>query len=189
MPWAAFRSWAAVQERRINAKRSGGSRIVLFGDEAKIKAVLEERRKAAPRSAYDIVAMEVIEMGDHPPRPFRPKADSETYGRVRLSGQRRHRRFCQRRQYGRHDGRLDVCGKTDRRGHRPTIVHRSHDCGASRASAGRGAERGLQARSAGAVGSIYAEAVLGIGKPRVAVLNIGEEGQRATPRPRRPTNC
>ena len=47
--------------------------------------------------------------------------------------------------------------------------------------------------SAGAVrliGLIYAEAVLGIGNPRVAVPNIGEGRRpRATPRPRRPMNC
>ena len=51
------------------------SRIVLFGDEAKIKAVLEAEGCSAER--FDIVATtEVIEMGDHPAKTFQAKADS-----------------------------------------------------------------------------------------------------------------
>ena len=51
------------------------SRIVLFGDEEKIKAVLAAEK--CPAERFDIVATtEVIEMGDHPAKAFQSKADS-----------------------------------------------------------------------------------------------------------------
>lgn len=51
------------------------SRIVLFGDEAKVKAVLAA--EGCPAERFDIVATtEVIEMGDHPAKAFQAKADS-----------------------------------------------------------------------------------------------------------------
>ncbi len=51
------------------------SRVVLFGDEARIRAVLEA--EGCPADKFDIVATtEVIEMGDHPAKAFQAKADS-----------------------------------------------------------------------------------------------------------------
>ncbi len=51
------------------------SRIVLFGDEVRIRAVLEA--EGCPADKFDIVATtEVIEMGDHPAKAFQAKADS-----------------------------------------------------------------------------------------------------------------
>ena len=50
-------------------------RIVLFGDEDRIRAVLKAENCAADR--FDIVhTTEVIEMGDHPAKTFQAKADS-----------------------------------------------------------------------------------------------------------------
>ena len=50
-------------------------RIVLFGDEDRIRAVLKAENCAADR--FDIVhTTEVIEMGDHPAKAFQAKADS-----------------------------------------------------------------------------------------------------------------
>jgi len=51
------------------------SRIVLFGDEARVRAVLAG--EGCPADRFDIVATtEVIEMGDHPAKAFQAKADS-----------------------------------------------------------------------------------------------------------------
>lgn len=51
------------------------SRIVLFGDEEKIKSVLAS--EGCPAERFGIVATtEVIEMGDHPAKAFQSKADS-----------------------------------------------------------------------------------------------------------------
>ena len=51
------------------------SRIVLFGDEKRIKELLVKHN--CPAEKFDIVATtEVIEMGDHPAKAFISKADS-----------------------------------------------------------------------------------------------------------------
>ena len=154
------------------------SRIVLFGDEAKIKAVLEAEGCSAER--FDIVATtEVIEMGDHPAKAFQAKADSSiTVGFGYLA-----------------KGAIDGFASAGSTGAmmvgsmyavkpiegviRPTISSIVPTI------AGRPAlllDVGLNVdckpevlAQYGLIGSIYAEAVLGIGKPRVAVLNIGEE--------------
>jgi glycerol-3-phosphate acyltransferase PlsX len=150
----------------------------LFGDEAKIKAVLEAEGCSAER--FDIVATtEVIEMGDHPAKAFQAKADSSiTVGFGYLA-----------------KGAIDGFASAGSTGAmmvgsmyavkpiegviRPTISSIVPTI------AGRPAlllDVGLNVdckpevlAQYGLIGSIYAEAVLGIGKPRVAVLNIGEE--------------
>ncbi|WP_418409751.1 phosphate acyltransferase PlsX [Alistipes sp.] len=154
------------------------SRIILFGDEAKIKTVLEAEN--CPAERFDIVATtEVIEMGDHPAKAFQAKADSSiTVGFGYLA-----------------KGAVDGFASAGSTGAmmvgsmyavkpiegviRPTISS------VVPTVTGRPAlllDVGLNVdckpevlAQYGLIGSIYAEAVLGIEKPRVAVLNIGEE--------------
>ena len=174
-----FAPEAAVQGAVLALEAIGpDSRIVLFGDEAKIKAVLEAEGCSAER--FDIVATtEVIEMGDHPAKAFQAKADSSiTVGFGYLA-----------------KGAIDGFASAGSTGAmmvgsmyavkpiegviRPTISSIVPTI------AGRPAlllDVGLNMdckpevlAQYGLIGSIYAEAVLGIGKPRVAVLNIGEE--------------
>mgnify|MGYP002538104480 FL=1 len=174
-----FAPEAAVQGAVLALEAIGpDSRIVLFGDEAKIKAVLEAEGCSAER--FDIVATtEVIEMGDHPAKAFQAKADSSiTVGFGYLA-----------------KGAVDGFASAGSTGAmmvgsmyavkpiegviRPTISSIVPTI------AGRPAlllDVGLNVdckpevlAQYGLIGSIYAEAVLGIGKPRVAVLNIGEE--------------
>ena len=174
-----FAPEAAVQGAVLALEAIGpDSRIVLFGDEAKIKAVLEAEGCSAER--FDIVATtEVIEMGDHPAKTFQAKADSSiTVGCGYLA-----------------KGAIDGFASAGSTGAmmvgsmyavkpiegviRPTISSIVPTI------AGRPAlllDVGLNVdckpevlAQYGLIGSIYAEAVLGIGKPRVAVLNIGEE--------------
>ena len=159
------------------------SRIVLFGDEAKVKAVLAA--EGCPAERFDIVATtEVIEMGDHPAKAFQAKADSSiTVGFGYLA-----------------KGAIDGFASAGSTGAmmvgsmyavkpiegviRPTIssiiptvtghpallldVGLNVDC------------KPEVLAQYGLIGSIYAEAVLGIRKPRVAVLNIGEEETKGT---------
>ena len=154
------------------------SRIVLFGDEARVRAVLAG--EGCPADRFDIVATtEVIEMGDHPAKAFQAKADSSiTVGFGYLA-----------------KGAIDGFASAGSTGAmmvgsmyavkpiegviRPTIssiiptvtghpallldVGLNVDC------------KPEVLAQYGLIGSIYAEAVLGIRKPRVAVLNIGEE--------------
>lgn len=174
-----FAPEAAVQGAVLALEAIGpDSRIILFGDEAKIKAVLEAEGCSAER--FDIVATtEVIEMGDHPAKAFQAKADSSiTVGFGYLA-----------------KGAIDGFASAGSTGAmmvgsmyavkpiegviRPTISSIVPTI------AGRPAlllDVGLNVdckpevlAQYGLIGSIYAEAVLGIGKPRVAVLNIGEE--------------
>ncbi|PKP39511.1 MAG: phosphate--acyl-ACP acyltransferase, partial [Bacteroidetes bacterium HGW-Bacteroidetes-15] len=54
---------------------SSSERIVLFGDQQKIEAILKSEK--ANVSDFDIVhCSEVIEMGDHPAKSFSKKSDS-----------------------------------------------------------------------------------------------------------------
>ena len=154
------------------------SRIVLFGDERRIREVLEA--EGCPAERFGIVATsEVIEMGDHPAKAFQAKADSSiTVGFGYLA-----------------KGGIDGFASAGSTGAmmvgsmyavkpiegviRPTISSIVPTV------AGRPAlllDVGLNVdckpevlAQYGVIGSIYAEAVLGIGSPRVAVLNIGEE--------------
>ena len=174
-----FAPEAAVQGAVLALEAIGpDSRIVLFGDEAKIKAVLEAEGCSAER--FDIVATtEVIEMGDHPAKAFQAKADSSiTVG------------FCYLAK-GAIDG-FASAGSTGAMmvGSMYAVkpiegVIRPAISSIVPTIAGRPAlllDVGLNVdckpevlAQYGLIGSIYAEAVLGIGKPRVAVLNIGEE--------------
>ena len=174
-----FAPEAAVQGAVLALEAIGpDSRIVLFGDEAKIKAVLEAEGCSAER--FDIVeTTEVIEMGDHPAKAFQAKADSSiTVGFGYLA-----------------KGAIDGFASAGSTGAmmvgsmyavKPIEgVIRPAISSIVPTIAGRPAlllDVGLNVdckpevlAQYGLIGSIYAEAVLGIGKPRVAVLNIGEE--------------
>ena len=174
-----FAPEAAVQGAVLALEAIGpDSRIVLFGDEAKIKAVLEAEGCSAER--FDIVATtEVIEMGDHPAKAFQAKADSSiTVGFGYLA-----------------KGAIDGFASAGSTGAmmvgsmyavKPIEgVIRPAISSIVPTIAGRPAlllDVGLNVdckpevlAQYGLIGSIYAEAVLGIGKPRVAVLNLGEE--------------
>ena len=174
-----FAPEAAVQGAVLALEAIGpDSRIVLFGDEAKIKAVLEAEGCSAER--FDIVATtEVIEMGDHPAKAFQAKADSSiTVGFGYLA-----------------KGAIDGFASAGSTGAmmvgsmyavKPIEgVIRPAISSIVPTIAGRPAlllDVGLNVdckpevlAQYGLIGSIYAEAVLGIGNPRVAVLNIGEE--------------
>ena len=154
------------------------SRIVLFGDEQKINSVLAS--EGCPADRFDIVATtEVIEMGDHPAKAFQAKADSSiTVGFAHLA-KGAIQGFASAGSTGAMMvGSMQVIKPIDGI-IRPTISSLVPTV------AGRPAlllDVGLNVdckpevlNQYGLIGSIYAEAVLGIERPRVAVLNIGEE--------------
>ncbi|MDR0907319.1 MAG: phosphate acyltransferase PlsX [Rikenellaceae bacterium] len=162
-------------------KMQSDVRLVLFGDEAAIRAIMT--REGAPADLLDIVpTTEVITMSDHPAQAFNRKPDSSlTVGFGWLK-----------------EGRIDGFASAGNTGAmlvgsmytvraiegiiRPTIS--SHIPVVD----GRTAlllDVGLNVDSRpdvleqyGILGSIYAEKVLGISNPRVALLNIGEEKEK-----------
>ena len=154
------------------------SRIVLFGDEEKIKSVLAS--EGCPAERFGIVATtEVIEMGDHPAKAFQAKADSSiTVGFAHLA-KGAIQGFASAGSTGAMMvGSMQVIKPIDGI-IRPTISSLVPTV------AGRPAlllDVGLNVdckpevlNQYGLIGSIYAESVLGIPNPRVAILNIGEE--------------
>ena len=154
------------------------SRIVLFGDEQKIRSVLAS--EGCPAERFDLVpTTEVIEMGDHPAKAFQTKSNSSiTVGfgylaRGGIDG------FASAGSTGAMMVGSMYAVKPIEGVIRPTISSTVPT------ASGRPAlllDVGLNVdckpevlAQYGLIGSIYAESVLGIEKPRVAVLNIGEE--------------
>lgn len=155
-----------------------GSRIVLFGDEGRIRNILEVEGCSAER--FDIVATtEVIEMYDHPVRAFQQKGDSSIAVGFRHLAEGLIDGFASAGSTG-----AIMVGSTQvvrviKGVIRPTIatvvptiagtpvvildVGLNVDC------------KPDVLEQYALIGSIYAKSVLGIDNPRVALLNIGEE--------------
>ena len=154
------------------------SRIVLFGDRERIEAVLAA--EGCPAERFDIVhTTEVIEMGDHPAKAFQAKADSSiTVGFGHLAKGAVHG-FASAGSTGAMMGGAMYAVKPIEGVIRPTISS------AVPTVSGRPAlllDVGLNVdcrpevlAQYGLIGAIYSEAVLGVERPRVALLNIGEE--------------
>ena len=163
-------------------KVSADSRIVLFGDEKRIKSLLAKHNCSADK--FDIVpTTEVIEMGDHPAKAFIAKKDSSiTVGFNHLA-----------------EGKIDGFASAGSTGAmmvgcmqvikpiegviRPVLATLiptiSAEKGISRAvlmDVGLNVDAKPEVLAQyGLLGSIYAKSALGIENPRVALLNIGEE--------------
>ncbi len=158
------------------------SRIVLFGDEKRMRELLAKHNCSADN--FDIVpTTQVIEMGDHPAKAFIAKADSSiTVGFKHLS-----------------EGKIDGFASAGSTGAmmvgsmqvikpiegviRPVLATLIPVI-----SPTKGIQRGILMdvglnvdakpevlAQYGLLGSIYAKSVLGLDNPRVALLNIGEE--------------
>ena len=159
----------------------GDVRIVLFGDETAIRALMA--REGVADDMFDIVpTTEVITMSDHPAQAFSKKPDSSlTVGFGYLKA-----------------GRIDGFASAGNTGAmlvgsmytvkaiegviRPTISSQIPVVGSRTALV---LDVGLNVDCKpdvldqyGMMGSIYAEKVLGIENPRVALLNIGEEKEK-----------
>ncbi len=154
------------------------SRIVLFGDKAQILDILAQ--EGCDAEQFDIVATtEVIEMGDHPAKAFQGKADSSiTVGFGHLAKGAIHG-FASAGSTGAMMVGSMYAAKPIEGVLRPTISSHVPVVGGGMALV---LDVGLNVdckpevlAQYGLLGSIYAESVMGIKNPRVAVLNIGEE--------------
>lgn len=154
------------------------SRIVLFGDKTAIEAVLAAEGCSPER--FDIVATtEVIEMGDHPAKAFQAKADSSiTVGFAHLAGGGIGG-FASAGSTGAMMVGSMYAVKPIEGVIRPTISSLVPTVTGRQAlllDVGLNVDCKPEVLAQyGLIGSIYAEAVLGIESPRVAILNIGEE--------------
>lgn len=163
-------------------KIGNDSRIVLFGDKARIEELLAKHN--CPATNFDIVATtQLIEMGDHPAKAFVAKSDSSiTVGFKYLA-----------------EGKIDGFASAGSTGAmmvgsmqvikpiegviRPVLATLIPTI-----SPTKGIQRGILMdvglnvdakpevlAQYGLLGSIYAKSVLGLENPRVSLLNIGEE--------------
>lgn len=157
------------------------SRIVLFGDEMRIRELLKEEGCATDR--FDIVATsEVIEMGDHPVRAFQQKSNSSITVGFRHLAERKIDGFASAGSTG-----AMMVGSTQvirviEGVIRPTIsaVIRT-TTGAPMLLLDVGLNVDCKPdvlEQYALIGSIYANSVLGISSPRVALLNIGTESSK-----------
>ena len=159
----------------------GESRIVLFGDNGKIEECLEAEN--CPADRFTIVhTTEVIEMGDHPAMAFKSKPDSSIavgFGHLAkgaIDG------FASAGSTGAMMVGSMYVAKPIKGVIRPTISTTLPTIAGTQAlmmDVGLNVDCKPEVLSQyGLIGSIYAESVLGIKNPRVALLNIGEEREK-----------
>ena len=174
-----FAPEAAVKGAVMALEEIGAdTRIVLFGDEEKIRAILAAEN--CPAERFDIVATtEVIEMGDHPAKAFQQKSNSSITVGFGYLAKGLIQGFASAGSTGAMMVGSMYAVKPIEGIIRPTITSLVPTV------TGRPAlllDVGLNVDCKpevlvqyGQIGSVYAESVLGIENPRVAVLNIGEE--------------
>lgn len=154
-------------------KLGADSRIVLFGDKCAICSILE--REGCAVDNFDIVpTSEVIEMGDHPVRAFQQKRDSSIVAGFHHLAQGEIDGFASAGSTGAMMvGAMQVI-KVIEGVIRPTIA--AEICGKLLLDVGLNVDCKPDVLEQYAlIGSIYAESVLGVDNPRVALLNIGTE--------------
>lgn len=154
------------------------SRIVLFGDKTQIETVLAT--EGCPADRFDIVATtEVIEMGDHPAKAFQAKTDSSITVGFGYLAKGVIQGFASAGSTGAMMVGSMYAVKPIEGVIRPTIssiVPTASGRPALLLDVGLNVDCKPEVLAQyGLIGSIYAEAILHIADPRVAVLNIGEE--------------
>ncbi len=154
------------------------SRIVLFGDESRIREILAEENCDA--SNFDIVATtEVIEMCDHPAKAFQAKSDSSITVGFGYLAKGLIQGFASAGSTGAMMVGSMYAVKPIEGVIRPTISSLIPTVGGSPAlilDVGLNIDCKPEVLAQyGLIGSVYAQRVLGIETPRVAIVNIGEE--------------
>ncbi len=154
------------------------SRIVLFGDESRILEILNAEN-CAPEN-FDIVATtEVIEMGDHPAKAFQSKTNSSITVGFTYLAKGLINGFASAGSTGAMMVGSMYAVKPIEGVIRPTISSLVPTAGGGAAlllDVGLNIDCKPEVLAQyGLIGSIYAQSVMGIENPRVAIVNIGEE--------------
>ncbi len=159
----------------------GECRLVLFGDSGRIGELLSER--GLPDDIFEIVhTTEVITMDDHATKAYGQKSDSSIRVGFRYLKENRIDGFASAGSTGAMLVGAVYSAETIRNVIRPAIsaLVATTDGGSMLLL-----DVGLNVDCKpdvldqyGVIGSVYAEAVLGIEKPRISLLNIGEEREK-----------
>ncbi len=160
------------------AKIDKESRIVLFGDEKRMRELLKKHNCAAEQ--FDLVhCSEVIEMGDHPAKAFVSKKDSSIVVGFNYLAEKKIDGFASAGSTGAMlVGSMQVIKPVEGviRPVISTLIPKLIGRRGLLLDVGLNVDAKPEVLAQyGFLGSIYAQSVLGIENPRVALLNIGEE--------------
>ena len=177
-----FAPEVVVEGAKMALKRiKGDSRIVLFGDEKRIKELLHKHKCNSDK--IEIVATtEVVEMGDHPAESFRAKRQSSIVVGFNMLAKGEIDGFASAGSTGAMMVGSMMVAKPLAGVLRPTIAISIPTITGRRVTI---LDIGINVdcrpevlEQYAVIGSVYASEVLGQSAPRVALLNIGEESSK-----------
>ncbi|WP_324670878.1 phosphate acyltransferase PlsX [Hymenobacter sp. GOD-10R] len=179
-----FAPQAAVDGAVLAAEKLAGSaQIVLIGQESAVRPLLE-KYGAAAESLLLVPASQVIEMGEHPAKAYQQKQDSSIAVGYRMLHAGEVEAFCSAGNTGAMLVGAMFSVKTVSGVLRPAIANFVPKMGGGYGillDVGANAEcKPEMLEQFGELGSLYAQYVLGIEKPTVGLMNLGEEEGKGT---------
>ncbi|KAA9339575.1 phosphate acyltransferase PlsX [Hymenobacter busanensis] len=180
-----FAPQAAVDGAVLAAEKlAGKAQIVLIGQEDAVRPLLQAHGDAAA-SLELIAASQIIEMGEHPAKAYQQKQDSSIAVGYRMLHAGEVEAFCSAGNTGAMLVGAMFSVKPVSGVIRPAIanfVPKLHGGYGIMLDAGANAEcKPEMLEQFGELGSLYAQYVLGIERPKVGLMNMGEEEGKGTP--------
>lgn len=180
-----FAPQAAVDGAVLAAQElAGKAQIVLIGQEAAVRPLLDQHGNAAASLAL-VSASQIIEMGEHPAKAYQQKQDSSIAVGYRLLHTGEVDAFCSAGNTGAMLVGAMFSVKPVPGVLRPAIanfVPKLHGGMGILLDVGANAEcKPEMLEQFGELGSLYAQYVLGITNPKVGLMNLGEEEGKGTP--------
>lgn len=179
-----FAPQAAVDGAVLAAKQlAGKAQIVLIGQEAAVRPLLNQHGDAASTLEL-VIASQTIEMGEHPAKAYQQKQDSSIAVGYRMLHAGEVDAFCSAGNTGAMLVGAMFSVKPVPGVMRPAIanfVPKLHGGLGILLDVGANAEcKPEMMEQFGELGSLYAQYVLGIKKPKVGLMNLGEEEGKGT---------
>lgn len=180
-----FAPQAAVAGALLAAEQlAGRATIVLIGQEDAVRPLLQAAGPAGAAFEF-IAASQVIEMGEHPAKAFQHKPDSSIAVGYKLLLAGEVEAFCSAGNTGAMLVGAMLTVKPVPGVLRPAIanfVPKLRGSFGILLDVGANAEcKPEMLEQFGELGSLYAQYVLGIGQPKVGLVNLGEEEGKGTP--------
>lgn len=179
-----FAPQAAVDGAVLAAQQlAGKAQIVLIGQEEAVRPLLAQHGDAA--TTLELVpASQIIEMGEHPAKAYQQKQDSSIAVGYRMLHSGEVEAFCSAGNTGAMLVGAMFSVKPVPGVMRPAIanfVPKQHGGLGILLDVGANAEcKPEMLEQFGELGSLYAQYVLGIDKPKVGLMNLGEEEGKGT---------
>ncbi|AHJ98194.1 Phosphate:acyl-ACP acyltransferase [Hymenobacter swuensis DY53] len=179
-----FAPQAAVDGAVLAAQvLAGKAQIVLIGQEAAVRPLLDQHGAAAADLTL-VSASQIIEMGEHPAKAYQQKQDSSIAIGYKLLATGEVEAFCSAGNTGAMLVGAMFSVKAVPGVMRPAIanfVPKLHGGMGIMLDVGANAEcKPEMLEQFGELGSLYAQYVLGIEKPKVGLMNLGEEEGKGT---------